>query len=473
MKHVHFVGIKGVGMTPLAIIAKEAGLQVTGSDVSEQFITDLALQQVNIIPFVGFKPEHVTGANLVITTGAHGGLDNPEVISAREKNIRVITQGEAVGLFMEGSILGRKFIGISVAGTHGKTTTTAMIATIFKASKLDPSYLIGTSHIASLDRSGHYGKGTYFIAEADEYATDPLHDTRAKFLWQHPQIAVFTNLELDHVDIYPDIVALQTVFSAFMNQLPLNGILIVNGDDHQIQKILRNYTGRKITFGFNENNDFILRRVHISADHTFFHVTAYGTDFGEFMLAVPGEHNCLNAIGATIVSLEIGLPLEVVKSALKKFTGSKRRLEFKGPLDSGALLYDDYAHHPTEISETLAAVRAIYPKKKIICIFQPHTYSRTKALFDDFSRAFNSADKVIIMDIYASMREKPDNSISAQLLVEKMKLLRKDVILLPEIQNVVEYLNENKFDSDTVVVTMGAGDVYKISEKLRLKSYKL
>src|SRR5476651_368276 len=185
-KSIHFVGIKGVGMTPLALVAKEAGFVVSGSDVGEEFITDEILRESEIIPLIGFSSEHIASPDLVITTGAHGGYDNVEVQTAKEKPIPVITAGEAVGQFMAGEVLGRTFKGISVAGTHGKTTTTAMIATIMKETGFDPSFIIGTGNVGSLGTPGHFGKGKYFVAEADEYATEPKYNKTAKFLWQHP-----------------------------------------------------------------------------------------------------------------------------------------------------------------------------------------------------------------------------------------------------------------------------------------------
>ena len=202
-KNIHFVGIKGVGMTPLAIIAKEAGMHVTGCDVEKEFITDESLREANIEVFPGFSANHITTlTNLVITTGAHGGFDNPEVLRAKSLNIPILTQGEAVGEFMKGGILSRDFEGISVAGTHGKTTTTAMIATVLNKCRLDPTYLIGTSMISSLGLPGHLGKGKFFVAEADEYATEPNYDKTSKFLWQNPRIGIITNIEYDHPDVY-------------------------------------------------------------------------------------------------------------------------------------------------------------------------------------------------------------------------------------------------------------------------------
>jgi UDP-N-acetylmuramate--alanine ligase len=284
---------------------------------------------------------------------------------------------------------------------------------------------------------------------------------------------VITNIEHDHPDMYPDIDSVRKVFQAFLLALPVEGTAIVCGDDHEIQKILLNFTGKKITYGFNPNNDVILERVSMSVDKTFFHARAFGSDLGEFMLNIPGEHNCLNALAATITCLEAGLSLQAIKAALIKFTGTKRRLEYKGKLRSGALLYDDYGHHPTEIKKTLATLRAMYPKKRIISVFQPHTYSRTKALFNDFVRSFAEADTVVLLNIFASAREKPDLTISSRMLAEGTKKVHKDVQFLPELDDVVKYLDKVNPNEDTVIITIGAGDVYKIGDRLQVISPKL
>lgn len=468
-KKIHFVGIKGVGMTPLAIIAKEAKCIVTGSDVGDIFITDESLEKASIIPFVGFSKEHVQGVDLVITTGAHGGYDNVEVLEAKAQNIPVITQGQAVGAFMDGSILKKPFEGISVAGSHGKTTTTAMIATIFKENKLDPSYLIGTSAIKSLGQPGHFGKGKYFVAEADEYATEPTHDKTPKLLWQHPRIIIFTNIEFDHPDLYKTVGDITKVFLQFANQLPQNGNLVACGDDKQIRELLTKYQGECITYGYSPENDFVIKKVHISGPKTFFQVESGNASLGEFSLNVVGEHNALNAVAAVIVALESGLSLDHIKKGLKAFTGTKRRFEFIGNLKSGAYLFDDYGHHPTEIEKTLKAFKQSFPDSKLVCIFQPHTYSRTKSLFKEFSHAFSVADTVILIDIYPSQREQPDSTVSSRLLVEQMHTFTKDVLYLPGNADVVKYINSQNFLENTVIVTMGAGDIYKINQELPLK----
>lgn len=462
-RSVHFVGIKGVGMAPLAVIAREAGLKVTGSDLAEEFITDEALKKAGIKAFVGFSKNHVQDPDLVITTGAHGGFDNEEVKAAREKGIRVMTQGEAVGVFMKGDLFGRKFEGISVAGSHGKTTTTAMVATILKENRLDPSYVIGTGMVASLGSCGHFGSGRYFVAEADEYVTEPKYDKTVKFFWQKPKILIITNIEFDHPDVYESIDSMRDTYLKFAQQLPNDGALITCGDDRQVQKLLKEYRGRVITFGYSPQNDFILKRVRVSDQKTFFWVyTKEGSSLGDFVLNIPGEHNSLNALGAIIVALECGLDLAKIRKALLAFSGSKRRFEYLGKLRSGGLFFDDYAHHPTEIKKTLLTFRQSFPKKKIVCVFQPHTYSRTKALFDEFVRSFELCDTLILTDIYPSLREKPDSSISSKNLAQAVSRFHKEVLFLPKLFDVVEYIKQKQYKEDTLVVTMGAGDVYKI-----------
>lgn len=473
-KIIHFVGIKGVGMTPLAIIAKEAGCKVTGSDVGEIFITDEPLRKAGLQPFVGFSKEHVSDdIDLTVTTGAHGGFDNEEVLAAKKKGILVMTQGEAVGAFMDGKILGRKFDGVSVAGSHGKTTTTAIVATILKECGLDPSFLLGTSNAPSLGMPGHLGKGKYFVAEADEYATEPVYDKTPKFLWQHPSIAIITNIELDHPDLYPTVDDIRVAFLTFAEQLPSNGILIVNGDDSQVRKLLERYSGVVVTFGRGRENDFMLTKISVSGSQTFFWVETKQASLGEFVISVAGYHNAFNALAAIISGIEVGLRIEAIKKALPKFAGTKRRSEFIGRLVSGALVFDDYAHHPTEIKKTLLTFRQSFPKSKIICVFQPHTYSRTKTLFDDFIYSFSDADEVIISNIYPSLREMIDPNYSSQRLVDALKKIRKNILFLPELTDVVEYIDKQSFPSNTVIVTMGAGDIYKVSNALKMSNGSL
>lgn len=467
-KKIHFVGVKGVGMAPLAIIAKEAGFEVSGTDIKDKFITDEVLLRAEITSIIGFSEKNVLGADLVITTGAHGGFSNIEVKKAKEMGIKVLTQGEAVGFFMKGRIFKRRFIGISVAGTHGKTTTTAMIATVLKSSGLDPSFLVGTGFIPSLGLPGHYGKGEYFVAEADEYATEPVLDKTAKFLWQHPKIAVVTNIDFDHPDVYDSLADVVLVFSKFVSMLPENGLLIACGDDRGVCELLKTYKGQRITYGLLRSNDFVINNIKFKDGITEFTLEKNDSKLGKFYLSVFGEQNVLNATAAILTGYSLGLDTNFIKKGLLAFKGTKRRAEYIGKLYFGAKLFDDYAHHPTEIKATLKAFRDVFPNKKIVCIFQPHTFSRTRALFKQFITSFNYSDTVILTEIYSSFREKKDKAISSRDLAESIGKLGKDAIFLPELSDVVKYIDKNQYKNDTVLVTMGAGDIYKINSKLKI-----
>lgn len=466
IQKIHFVGVKGVGMAPLAIIAKEAGLEVTGSDVEEIFITDEGLNKAGVKILSGFDETRVLGVDLVITTSAHGGNENPEVKYALSNSIPVLTQGEALGKFASGEILGKKYEQIAIAGSHGKTTTTAMIATLLSQNKLNPTFVIGTGEIPSLGSAGRFGKGKYFVAEADEYFADPVNNRVPKFLFFSPKIAVVTNVDFDHPDIYNSIDDVVAAFVEFSKKINNDGTLIACGDGDINRKFLSKVECRKVTFGLSPQNDYVLTHVESSPERTFFKVERGGIALGEFSLKVFGEHNALNAVAVVATGFELGLTQEQIKTGLSAFLGTKRRSEYIGELKSGASIYDDYAHHPAEIRETLKAFRKAFPKKRIICIFQPHMYSRTLKLFKEFASAFSDADLVLIPEIFPSFREKPDSNFSSKLLAEEVKKSSKEALYFPNFTDVVKYLASQKIDKNTLVITMGAGDVYKVGQVL-------
>lgn len=467
---VHFVGIKGVGMTALAVIVKEAGMEVTGSDVAEEFITDPILRKHKIKIYSTFSPENLKNCDLVITTGAHSGMSNPEVIEAQKRQVPVLSFGQAVGEMMSGSLIFKKKpIGISVSGTHGKTTTTGLIATVFSSCGLDPSYLIGTSEVSSLKDPGHFGKGKHFIVEADEYATDPMHSRKPKFLWQHPEVIVITNIDYDHPDIFSSLSEVKAAFASFITQLSGISLLVANGDDESVKDIIQKTKVKAVTYGFSPLNTYQITRVKIEGDHMFFSVTRDGMSLGNFFSKISGRHNAQNCLAAIVVGLELGLPLDGVQNGISRYSGSKRRMEYLGKLVSGADTYDDYAHHPREIEETLKALRSMNPGKRVVAIFQPHTYSRTKKMFGEFITSLKNADVVGIMDIFSSARENPDNSVSSEAMVSLMAREKSDVILLKKAQDVVEYLDKTHPDARHVVIFLGAGDIYKVKELLKFE----
>lgn len=462
---IHFTGVKGVGMAALAIIAKEAGFDVTGSDVATVFITDEELKNAGVLVLEGFNAKHVSGADLLIATAAHGGVQNIEVKTAKDIGIQVLSQGEALGRFQSGEILGKDFIAISVAGSHGKTTTSAMIATMLKGNNLNPSYAIGTGSIPSLGNSGHFGKGKYFVAEADEYFADEA-DRKPKFLYQKPNFIVVTNIDFDHPDIYSSIEEVRNAFLKFVDNLKDGGTLIACGDGEENRNFLKKITVKKITYGMSPGNNYWIKRLNYSSEKMFFWVKSGDRILGQFSVNVFGEQNALDALAAIVVGLETGLSVEQVKKGLSKFQGSKRRSEYIGSLSAGAKVYDDYAHHPREIKETLASFRKAFPKEKIIVIFQPHMYSRTKILFKQFSTAFSDANEVIMTEIFPSFREQVDKDFSSRLLVEEIKKYGTTAIYFSDLPNVVKYLVSQKLDKNTVLITMGAGDVYKVGKEI-------
>jgi UDP-N-acetylmuramate--alanine ligase len=447
IRRIHFVGIKGVAMAALAVWAKEAGYLITGSDTREQFPTDDVLARAKITVLPDFDPRNLGGTvkpDLVIYTGAHGGVENDEVVEAKALGIPVLPHGKALGLIMADQKQ------LSVAGSHGKTTTAAMIATILTDAGLDPSYAIGCGEIRGLGLPGHKGKKGIFVAEADEYVTDPNHDVTPRFLWQHPDILVVTNIDFDHPDVYPSLADVQDAFVKLQKQSKLT---IVNADDPA-----SNVLAATITYGFSPKAEFRVTNVRFGAERTFFTLSERGMAIGEFTLKVPGRHNALNAAAAALACRQLGVPWEDVKKGLHAFGGTKRRFEFVGTI-GGTRVYDDYAHHPTEIKAQLAAVREWFPHRRIIVVFQPHTYSRTKALLQEFSRAFTNAHKVILTDIYSSARETSDLGITGKTLVEETAKHHTDVLYAPDFPHVNALLRQH-MQPDDIIIFMGAGSIY-------------
>lgn len=477
IKKIYFVGIKGVGMAPLAILSKQAGFVVSGSDIDESFITDEYLTKEGIYPLIGFNKNNIINfignsfkeEVLVISTSAHQGFDNPETKYAKDNGIRVMGQGEAVGRFMSGEVLERSDLeGLSIAGTHGKTTITAIFATVLSTLGLNPSYIIGTGEIFPLGAPGHYGKGSIFVAEADEYVSEPNFDKIPKFLYQNAKFAVINNIDFDHPDYYKSIEDVENAFSEFAKKVKKGGIIYLNGDSQRTLRIKDNIKSsvKTVTYGSSEKNDFHIKDFSEQTANSCFYVETGSMDLGKFELSIRGFHNAKNCLPIISFLLELGMPIEKIKKALLEFKGTKRRFELKGKDINGNILIDDYAHHPNEIKATLSAVKNVYRGKKIVCIFQPHTYSRTKALLYDFVASFFDADNLILLPIYASLREKKEEDFSSNDLFEEFKKIRQNVQFLSENRYVIEYIKKNLTGGNFVIVTMGAGDVYKLSDKL-------
>ncbi len=447
--NIHMVGIKGVAMTAMAVMLSQLGKKVSGSDTHEQFPTQKILDNLSLKIYPNFAAKHITKQiNLVIYTGAHNGKNNPEVQKAMRLNIPVMSHGEALGQLMN------QKIGISVAGSHGKTTTSAMIAHVLVKAGWDPAYSIGCGEILSLQTPAGWGKGKYFVAEADEYVTDPATDTTPRFMWQKPKFLVITNIDFDHPDVYKNLQAVKEAFANFIKKNQRLEFLVLNADDKKSQYLYDTVKVPKVTFGQSPAADFRISDVQINGSTTKFclrHV-------GNIKLVVPGIHNTANAAAAAALLKQLGVKNEMIIKHLFTFTGTKRRLEKFGQIDS-TIFIDDYAHHPHEIQASIAALKHQYPNKKLVVIFQPHTFSRTQALLGEFSRCFSAADQVAITDIYASAREKPILQVTAAKLVKEIHKHHPAVDFTPTPQAVIKYLSDQNL-SDTVVVLMGAGDIY-------------
>lgn len=453
-RKVHFVGIKGIAMAALAVWARERGTIVTGSDVEEEFPSDAVLKKAGIAVRHGFSPLHVANdCDLVIYTGAHGGITNIEVKHAIERGIPVVAHGRALGLAMDDK---RQ---ISVAGSHGKTTTTAMIATVLTAAGKDPSYAVGCGQVRGLGLPGHAGGGDWFVAEADEYVTDPHHDATPRFLWQHPELLVVTNIDFDHPDVYKTMSDVQEAFVTLQRQQRGNAITIVNKDDKMSFPLLRNNKNNTIcTYGVSADAQYRITSMRYHVGETRFELGDGARTVHQFVLRVPGLHNVHNAAASAVTCHLIGIDWETIGRGLAAFGGAKRRFELIGE-SRGMLFYDDYAHHPHEISATLEAARKWYPNHRITVVFQPHTYSRTKSLLTEFGKCFRWADDVVITDIYSSARETDTLGIDGMTLVSEIKKHRSNVQFTPTVEGVFRYLTKTRQAKD-IIIFVGAGDIY-------------
>ncbi len=457
---IYFVGIKGVGMTGLAIYCKEKGYIVEGSDTEEKFSTDNILNKYSIKVYQGFKKENIISSkpSLVIYSGAYDINKNEETLEAINIGIKLISHGEALGQFMNGKI------GISVAGTHGKTTSTALIATILMNNGLDPSYLIGASEVFSLNSPGHFGKGKYFIAEADEYQTAVNNIKRARFLWQNPKYLLLTNIDFDHPDVYKNISEVKEAFKMLVKKIPKDGIVVYNGDDSNCREVIMTASCKTISFGASSDNKYRIKDIIYSEGGTH-SLVKYSDKTAELNLKIIGRHNCINALGVFAICKSVGISDSSIIKEIEKFSGSKRRFE-KIAFKNGIYYYDDYAHHPTEVSETLKAVKKKFPKNRIVLIFQPHTFSRTQALLDGFKTCFKNADVLILSSIFSSARENSGNfSINSEKLAESVRIHNKSVYYEPNNKRMVEYVRSIVKKGD-LVLTMGAGDIYKLHKLL-------
>lgn len=442
-KHIHLVGIGGAGMSGVAEVLLNLGYTVHGSDLAASDRTR-HLQQHGAHVYQGHAARHVQGADVVVTSSAVKG-DNVEVMAARAQHIPVISRAEMLAELM------RMKYGIAVAGTHGKTTTTSLIATIMARADLDPTVVIG-GRLNSLGSHAKLGQGDYLVAEADE--------SDGSFLMLAPTIGVVTTVDAEHLDFYRDLDAIKHAFSLFMNKVPFYGCSVLCLDQPNIQSLVPQLHKRFISYGLTSQADYVARDIRFTGPQSHFEVFHATRRLGSFCVNLPGVHNVYNALAAIAVGQELEIPLPTIAKALEEFSGIHRRFEIVGSR-AGVTVVDDYGHHPEEIRQTLRAAKSVWPEERLVVVFQPHRYTRTHFLQQEFFTAFYEADVLVLLDIYAAA-ETPIPGVTSALLCEGIKEHgQREVYYIAERERVVPFLRCLLHEND-IVLTLGAGDVWKI-----------
>ncbi|TLM65819.1 MAG: UDP-N-acetylmuramate--L-alanine ligase [Deltaproteobacteria bacterium] len=445
IRKIHFIGIGGIGMSGIAEVLLNLGYQVSGSDLKESEITRRLSGLGGTITY-GHRTENLTEVDVVVTSTAVRA-DNPEVLEAHRRLIPVIPRAEMLAELM------RMKYGIAIAGTHGKTTTTSMVATILTHGGIDPTVVIG-GRLDLFESNAKLGQGNFLVAEADE--------SDGSFLKLSPTIAVVTNIDADHLDFYRDLDQIRDTFVDFINKVPFYGLAVLCLDDPNIQALIPRVRKRMTTYGINSQADFSATAIEHVADRTAFTVHYRGQELGRLSFKMPGRHNVLNALAAVAVGMELDLPFAAITDGFKDFGGVGRRFQIKGEVD-GIMVVDDYGHHPAEIKATLAAARAGW-QKRVVTVFQPHRYSRTQALFDDFVTAFYQADHLVVMDVYAA-GEDPIPGVAASDLARGISGHgHRSCVYAADKTAVLGHLREAVQPGD-MVITLGAGNVWQVGEE--------
>lgn len=451
IKKVHIIGIKGAGVVAVVEILQALGVQVNGSDTEEKFFTDEVLKNLGIKYTEGFSEKNIPeDTDLVIYSTAYNAENNVEFKFAQEKGILRLSYPEVLALLFN------QRYGIAVTGTHGKTTTSAILASVLKFCDADPMAVIG-SRVKEWESNALIGKGEYFVIEADEYQN--------KLKLYQPKGAIVTSLDFDHPDTFKDFSEYKKAFSDFVEKIFKAGFAVVCGDDANVLDVSKDANCEVLSYGFSQDCDFQIADYKLTDKKQSFKVKFHEKDLGEFEISLVGKHNVSNVVSVIAVCQKLNLDLEKVREALKVFQGITRRFEFIGER-KGAILIDDYGHHPEEIKVTLKGAREIYPEKKIIAIFQPHSYSRTEALLEDFAQSFDNADEVIVLDIYGSAREYSGDVSSKELADLINKYDHEKAHHLPVAQDAVHFLQDRIGDND-VVICIGAGNGREVAEKLK------
>ncbi len=446
-KHVHMIGIGGIGMSGLARILLSGGCAVSGSDM-QLTPTVRYLQKLGGAVHIGHDASNVSPETVVVVRSEAVEADNPEVVSAAARGLPVMRYAEALGDLM------RDCRGVAVAGTHGKTTTTAMVAWILHCARFMPNFVIG-GDVPALGGSSGVGNSDLFVAEACEY--------RRSFLNLAPEVAVINNIEEDHLDYYRGLSEIVEAFGEFAALTKPGGVIVVNRDDEDAMKAARRAPCRPVTVGLSEEADWYATGAESSYGFTSFEVFRHGKALGKFYLKMSGEHNVLNALAAAAVCNYLGVSDKLIVSSLAVFPGVCRRFEELGDCN-GVAVVDDYAHHPTAVRATLKAAAEKYPGRRIWCVFQPHQHSRTRFLLDDFASSFADADVVVIPDIYFVRDSESERTlITSEDLVREITALGGNALYVPSFDEILGFLAENVRSGD-LLLTMGAGDVNELAE---------
>jgi UDP-N-acetylmuramate--alanine ligase len=441
--HIHFVGIGGIGMSGIAELLINLGYKVSGSDLQTSEITE-RLKNLGGIVFAGHSADQIKGADVVVTSSAVG-RKNPEVLAAESTSVPVIPRAEMLAELM------RLKYSVAIAGAHGKTTTTSMVASVLAQGGLDPTVVIG-GKLKSIGSNAVLGKGDFIVAEADE--------SDGSFLKFSPAIAVVTNIDREHLDYYQDLETIKAVFLDFIDRIPFYGLAVLCLDNESIQDLIPKIKKRYTTYGMNSQADFQIRDVEFEKRCSCFSVYRQGHKLGRFILNLPGIHNVYNATASIATGVELDIPVAAIQSALQTLEGVQRRLEIKGEV-SGITVVDDYGHHPTEIKTTLQALEECWPENRKVIVFQPHRYTRTQTLFDDFTRSFYQSDVLVVLPIYAA-GEGAIEGVTGCKLCDGIKAHgHKEVFYSEGKEDALVYLKKNLKPGD-VLLTLGAGDVWKV-----------
>lgn len=443
-KNIHFIGIGGISMSGLAEILLHHNFTVSGSDMNASPMTQ-KLEKKGAKIYIGHNKNNIQNADLIVYTAAIPS-DNPEIVAAKENNIPLIDRADFLGSLMKG----HKY-NVAISGTHGKTTTTSMFSHVALNANVDPTILVG-GNLDIIDGNVKVGNSDYFITEACEY--------KSSFLKFFPYIGVILNIDEDHLDYYKDIDDIKKAFSKFINLIPKDGYLVACIDDTNVKDVLKDASCNTLTYGINSGDIQAINIKYNEKACASFDVLRNGEKLFSLSLNVPGKHNVLNALASVCTSIALNIDTDSIINGLESFYGTHRRFELKGS-KNGVTVIDDYAHHPTEIKATLNAVKN-YPHNKIYCVFQPHTYSRTLKLFDEFVTCFDGCDELILSDIYAA-REKDTGEISSNMLGDKIRERKVECTNIHSFHDIVDYLKKSAKDGD-LILTVGAGDVFKIGE---------